>query len=665
MSVRKQLIKLNNRLESSWSVVSFDNGSVDVQAGWYVSEFVVQGNLDHTPRIIVRNAKHQDIERSLIGFHSGRNRMLVFLPAGKITAHSKSIEFERLARVSTLEGRARILLICGRYLRDFFSLSVLLKMLGMQFQDNFELSTNLLQFYAPDGGRDYLENVKRWKKYRNFDRQLTWLSRRFDGGFKIAVIIEDQSQRQALNELLVPPDAILIAGDKIPIDIAYCIALKKSEHLRSPAIIMLKRAIKASTVKPLLLYTDHDYLSLDSLAASSLEPVFKPQPSQAYLHCFNYIGFATVFASECVQQVGTAELMKDDVKYRLALSCFYEPANVQSLSEVLFSSERTRPLTTPEPSAKPTVWANIENQRRGDYNVLVAQAGWSSQPSVDLIIPTRDGLEVLKPCIDSILAKTSYTNYKIILVDNGSELAETHEYFAEIVQDSRVSLVEFPGEFNYSAINNFAVSKGSSDYVALINNDIEVIDVDWLTQMMVWATQDKVGIVGAKLLFGNGKVQHAGVTIGMGNAAGHIHRLEDGDAPGYQLRCLATQNMMAVTAACLVTPRALFEELEGLDEVAFKVAYNDIDYCLRVESRGLQIIWTPEAILYHHESVSRGDDMSDKHVERYFRELEMLQRRWKSNGFVDKYYSKHLRISDEGVFPQIQRDQDDELLLLG
>ena len=665
MSVRKQLIKLNNRLESSWSVVSFDNGSVDVQAGWYVSEFVVQGNLDHTPRIIVRNAKHQDIERSLIGFHSGRNRMLVFLPAGKITAHSKSIEFERLARVSTLEGRARILLICGRYLRDFFSLSVLLKMLGMQFQDNFELSTNLLQFYAPDGGRDYLENVKRWKKYRNFDRQLTWLSRRFDGGFKIAVIIEDQSQRQALNELLVPPDAILIAGDKIPIDIAYCIALKKSEHLRSPAIIMLKRAIKASTVKPLLLYTDHDYLSLDSLAASSLEPVFKPQPSQAYLHCFNYIGFATVFASECVQQVGTAELMKDDVKYRLALSCFYEPANVQSLSEVLFSSERTRPLTTPEPSAKPTVWANIENQRRGDYNVLVAQAGWSSQPSVDLIIPTRDGLEVLKPCIDSILAKTSYTNYKIILVDNGSELAETHEYFAEIVQDSRVSLVEFPGEFNYSAINNFAVSKGSSDYVALINNDIEVIDVDWLTQMMVWATQDKVGIVGAKLLIGNGKVQHAGVTIGMGNAAGHIHRLEDGDAPGYQLRCLATQNMMAVTAACLVTPRALFEELEGLDEVAFKVAYNDIDYCLRVESRGLQIIWTPEAILYHHESVSRGDDMSDKHVERYFRELEMLQRRWKSNGFVDKYYSKHLRISDEGVFPQIQRDQDDELLLLG
>ncbi|MFT6408409.1 MAG: GT2 family glycosyltransferase [Arenicella sp.] len=281
-----------------------------------------------------------------------------------------------------------------------------------------------------------------------------------------------------------------------------------------------------------------------------------------------------------------------------------------------------------------------------------------------MIIPTRDGLAVLKPCIDSILSKTSYPNYKIIVADNGSELAETHEYLSQISQDPRVSIVDYPGEFNYSAINNFAVSKGQSEYVALVNNDIEVIDGDWLTQMMVWASQETVGIVGAKLLFENGKVQHAGVTIGLGNAAGHIHRLEDGDAPGYQLRCLATQNMMAVTAACLVTPRALFEELGGLDEVAFKVAYNDIDYCLRVESKGHQVIWTPEAVLHHHESVSRGDDMSEQHIERYFRELEVFQSRWKSKGFVDKYYSKHLRISDEGVFPQVQRQEQDELVSL-
>jgi len=156
-------------------------------------------------------------------------------------------------------------------------------------------------------------------------------------------------------------------------------------------------------------------------------------------------------------------------------------------------------------------------------------------------------------------------------------------------------------------------------------------------------------------------IQHAGVVIGMGNAAGHIHRLEASESAGYQQRCLATQNMMAVTAACLVTSRSLFEELGGLDEKSLKVAYNDIDFCLRVEQLGYEIIWTPEARLYHHESVSRGDDMSEKHIERYFQELGVFQKRWKTKGFVDKYYSRHLRISDEGVYPQLNRSEPDEL----
>jgi len=662
MSIRKQLIKLNNKLESSWELVNFDDKHIPIKAGWYVIEFMVQGNLDHTPRIVIRNDKAKDLERQLIGFHSGRNRMLIYLPSGQLVAYSKALEFERLARVSTIEGRARILLICGRYLRDFFSPSVIFKMLVMQFQDNFELSSNLLQFYAPVRGSDgYLENVKRWQKYQGFGKQLGWLGR----GVKIAVIIEDRGQQREIDDLLVQPDAVLMAGDAIPSNIDYFIALKTSERLQSPAILMLKRAIKSRRVKPSLVYTDHDYQAQDSgQDAVDLAPVFKPQPSQAYLHCFNYIGFATVFSSEIAVQAGSQALMDDEVKYHLALNCFKDVSKVLSISEVLFRSSRTAPLQTPEPSTSSTEWANIECRRRGEYNVLVAKDDWPGQPSVDLVIPTRDGLAVLKPCIDSILAKTSYTNFQIIVVDNGSELAETHDYFADITQDPRVSIVEYPGEFNYSAINNFAVSKGSSEYIALVNNDIEVIEGDWLTQMMAWAVHDSVGIVGAKLLFGNDKIQHAGVTVGMGNAAGHIHRLEDRDAPGYQMRCLATQNMMAVTAACLVTPRSLFEQLGGLDDVAFKVAYNDVDYCLKVESRGHQIIWTPEAVLYHHESVSRGDDMSDQHIERYFRELEVFQSRWKSKGFVDKYYSKHLRISDEGVFPQIERQEDGELVSL-
>ena len=634
---------------------------INLQAGWYISRLVISGAIDHTPRIVVTNENGNDVDRPLVGAHSGQNRMLIYLPGGRLKGYSQSIEFQSMARISTLEARFRILKICWRYLLDFHSLKALFKVLVLQFQDPFELSGNLLSFYEPAASADhYLEEIQRWRKYRGFGKQLAWLGR----GVKIGIIIEDPAQRNELSELLVQPDSIIESGQPLPDGIDYWIPLAATEHLREPAILMLKRSIRKFAGRPSLVYTDHDYSNLDE-SIPFLHPVFKPSPSRVYLHCFNYVGFAVAYTAKAVESVGSSAILDAEVQYQLALSAFKNTAEVLHISEALFMSDREEILQTPEPLASESVWPHIHWQRRGDYNVLLAKPEWEEDPSVDLVIPTRDGLSVLQPCIDSILGKTEYRNFKVIVVDNGSELPETHDYFQQIQQDSRVSVVEYPGEFNYSAINNFAVSHGDSEYVALINNDIEVIEGDWLTQMMAWAVQPEVGIVGAKLLFGNGQVQHAGVTIGMGNAAGHIHKLEEGDAPGYQLRCLATQNMMAVTAACMVTPRVLFEELGGLDEKALKVAYNDVDYCLRVEAKDYQIIWTPEACLYHHESVSRGDDMSDKHIERYFRELEVFQTRWRSKGYVDKYYSKHLRISDEGVYPQVERREDDELVLVG
>ena len=365
------------------------------------------------------------------------------------------------------------------------------------------------------------------------------------------------------------------------------------------------------------------------------------------------------------------DLLEHRVKYQLALEALKIakkdkrlPELVLPISEALFLTSANQHSTTPPPDTQNSSWTHIEWQRDGNFNRLRASTDWQSGPTIDLVIPTRDGLSVLRPCIDSIIEKTTYLNYKIVIVDNDSQEQATLDYFKELELNERVSVLSYPGEFNYSAINNFAVANSKADYIGLINNDIEVISADWLEQMMVWAIQDEVGIVGAKLLFSDGKIQHAGVTIGMGNAAGHIHRLEDGDALGYQCRCQATQNMMAVTAACLITERSLFNKLGGLNETDFKVAYNDIDYCLRVESLGFEVIWTPEARLYHHESVSRGDDMSDAHIDRYMKELHHFQRRWKSKGFVDKYYSKHLRISDEGVFPNVEHVDSDDLKFL-
>jgi len=658
MSLRKSLLKINNRLESKWQLVKIDQEVTEVDAGWYVAEFQLEGVQTNLPRLIIEREHKGQIERELIGAHSGRNRMLFYLPKGQITAISKGLSFERFARLGKIEARFRIALICMRYLRDFPRPGVLLKMLAIQFQAPFELSSQVLEFYEPArGGRTYLAELEKWHKKQRFKRFYQWQTQ----SVKIAVIIENEAQAHLVNDALVPADWIILAGEPLPKQADYVIALKASDQLRFAALYLIKRAIQKARVRPRLIYTDHDY-RLDE--NTSLPPVFKPCPSHAYLHCVNYIGFAQIMAASFCNQVNSRELIEDECKYRLAMQAFNSPSEVLSISEALFTCSRQVDPKTPVSTSAASIWPNIQWLRDQQINRLQAAEGWQAQAGVELIIPTRDGLSVLKPCVESILEKTEYPHYELTIVDNGSEKAATLAFFEELNQNDRVKVLSYPGEFNYSAINNFAVQQSKADYIALVNNDIEVIDGDWLHQMMVWAGQDNVGAVGAKLLFSNNKVQHAGVIIGMGNAAGHIHRLEDRDAAGYQYRCQATQNMMAVTAACLVTPRALFNQLGGLNETDFKVAYNDIDYCLRVEALGKEIIWTPEALLYHHESVSRGDDMSDQHIERYFRELERFQQRWKSKGFVDKYYSKHLRITDEGVFPHVESNNNRDLIYL-
>ncbi len=631
-------------------------------SGWYVTEFMLSGALKSTPRIVVKTDDGKLVDRELVGAHSGRNRMLIYLPQGRLSAHSESIQFELLARLPSWEGRARVLLICWRYLLDFFSPFVLLRMFTMQFKNPFRLSTDLLEFYSPPE-RTILAALEWWQRRPQRAKLMAWCLR----SIKIAVIIEQADQRQALTDLLIVPDAIVLAGSGgIDEDVDYCIPLQKTERLRKASMLLLKLAVwraRRAGKAPQLVYSDHDYAANGS-SPQQPEPVFKPNASLAYLHCFNYIGPAVIFARDSLDGLSGKQFLNEEAQYELALSIFNDSERVLHISELLFTSSRITPPATPNPLKSDSSWGNIRWVREDNYNRLIASPDQTQQATVDLIIPTRDGLEFLQPCVEGILERTDYKSFHIYIVDNGSEKLATKNWLQEQNSKPNVSVIDYPGEFNFSAINNAAVAQGNGEYVALINNDIEVIHPDWLSQMMAWVEQPSVGIVGAKLLFGNGLVQHAGVTIGMGNAAGHIHRLEPGDAPGYQHRCLATQNMMAVTAACFITPRALYESLGGLNEKDFKVAYNDIDYCLRVEKRGYDIIWTPEARLYHHESVSRGDDMSERHIKRYFKELTALQKKWKTKGFVDKYYNKHLRISDEGVYPQIDVVGDDPLIEL-
>lgn len=263
-------------------------------------------------------------------------------------------------------------------------------------------------------------------------------------------------------------------------------------------------------------------------------------------------------------------------------------------------------------------------------------------PLVSIIVPTRDMLCHLKPCIDSVLQQTQYPHFEVLIVDNQSVETETKTYLAAVSQDPRVTVLSYNQPFNYSAINNFAVSQARGSLVCLLNNDTEVITADWLDVLVGAVQQPQVAIVGAKLLYSDGRVQHAGDVVGPGGCADHLHSRLAGDAPGYMKRAIVPQDLSAVTAACLLTYKAIFQQLGGLNETALKVAFNDVDYCLRVRAAGYRVVFTPYAKLYHHESVSRGIDDSPEKQKRAHGEVRYMQQTWQAVIERDPFYHPNL-----------------------
>jgi len=258
-----------------------------------------------------------------------------------------------------------------------------------------------------------------------------------------------------------------------------------------------------------------------------------------------------------------------------------------------------------------------------------------SAPLVSVIVPTRDQIALLKTCIRGLLDQTRYPNLEIVIADNDSREPATLAFLAEISADPRVRIVTWPHPFNYSAINNFAVKAARGAYLCLLNNDIEIIDEDWLCELMRYAVRPQSGAIGARLLYPDRTIQHAGVVVGMGNAAGHAHRGLAEDAAGHFAHALVAHRAIAVTAACLLVRRDRFEAVGGFDEVALRIAYNDVDLCLKLRHAGFENYYVPSAVLIHHESKSRGLDMAPEHIERYRAELATLQARWGTETYCD------------------------------
>lgn len=282
----------------------------------------------------------------------------------------------------------------------------------------------------------------------------------------------------------------------------------------------------------------------------------------------------------------------------------------------------------------------VEPVRPGCWRVRLALP--VPAPKVSIIVPTRDALALTRRCIESVRERTRYANYEILLVDNQSEDADALAWMREQDAGGAVRLLRYDAPFNYAAINNMAVAAARGDIVCLLNNDTEVIGGDWLEEMVGQLLQPGVDVVGAKLLYDNGMVQHAGDLVGVGGIANHAFAWLQRDEPGYCMRAVVAQEYSAVTAACLVTWRQRFLDLGGLDARRLPVAFNDVDYCLRVREAGGRVVWTPHAVLLHHESVSRGLDQSRAQKGRARSEAAWMRRRWKAALQRDPFYNPNL-----------------------
>lgn len=283
-------------------------------------------------------------------------------------------------------------------------------------------------------------------------------------------------------------------------------------------------------------------------------------------------------------------------------------------------------------------------------------------PKISIVIANKDHVEDLRRCVSSILEKSTYDNYEIIIVENNSTSAEIFKYYGELLgqeynaeisktagqtsEDSKITIVTYCGKFNYSAVNNLGVKYTNGEYILLLNNDTEVITVNWMEELLMYAQREDVGAVGAKLYYADKTIQHAGVVIGLGahRTAGHTHYKQHRQNLGYMGRLCYAQNVSAVTGACLLVKKSLYEEVGGLEE-AFEISLNDVDFCLKLRELGKLNVFTPFAELFHHESVSRGLDDAGEKAERYNRESAMFREKWKKQlAAGDPYYNKNFSL---------------------
>ena len=505
-----------------------------------------------------------------------------------------------------------------------------------------------------DGGQKAVQATLaslREQFYRNFTCIVLDVAGALDGAFDPTAALRDAG----CDSRLVAQDAVadwlngfnaMLAEQQAG---AWVMLLRAGDVLSAHALYWFAWEVLAQP-DAVIVYSDDDTLDEEGRRC---DPRFKPDWSLAHLRSTHYIGEAAMVRGSAVPAAGGVRLDccrhgNYDLLLRV-IDCAGE--YIAHVPAALFPGRRRGGVHADHHDewrldalrrhlARNGIAAGVSATRVGCGRVHYCLP--EMPPLVSIIVPTRDALPLIRQCIESLLENTDYPRMEILVVDNQSADPQVLAYLSKIAGYRQVRVLRYDRPFNYSAINNFAVREARGTVLCLLNNDTEVISPDWLEELVGNLLQKRVGVAGAKLYFPDGRVQHAGDTVGPGGCANHLHALIGRDDPGYCSRAVVAQELSAVTAACLVTWRDLYLRLGGLDEKDLAVAFNDVDYCLRVRAAGYRVLWTPHAELYHHESVSRGVDDSWRRKFRAKREVAVMRRRWGHVMKRDPFYNPNL-----------------------
>ncbi len=402
-----------------------------------------------------------------------------------------------------------------------------------------------------------------------------------------------------------------------------------------------------------ILYTDEDKVSKDGKVYFS--PHFKSDYNLDLLRSMNYIGRLFIVKGGIQKQVGLFnEGLSGEYEYDFILRCIEKSEHIWHIPKVLYHKRDSQKSIEGSNESARVVKMHLERCQQNcsvnlldDVKVCKVKYFYTEEPLVSVIIPNKDHVIDLKRCIHSLYEVSEYSNIEIIIIENGSIEKKTFSYYTSLTERyDNIKIITWneSKEFNYSALNNYGVKSAKGEYLLFLNNDTRIINKGCISEMVSHAVRKEVGAVGAKLYYPDGTIQHAGVIVGMGGIAGHAFCGEAHHATGYFSRIQCTQNCSAVTAACMMMPKALFDEVGGFDE-KLKVAFNDVDLCMKIRKKGKLIVYTPYAELYHYESKSRGGEDTEEKLLRFYREVHYFEKKWEQELKAgDPYYNMNLTL---------------------